>query len=201
MLSLMRKDFVLQKSSIVLLPILLLYLAFNTSILWIGIVFSIAISWNSFSMDKKTPIHILLNSMPYTRKEIVSSKYIGAFAFTFMVALAIFIGNYFINDVISDWKVFVLMFSIVLTVISFIFPFSYKFNGNQLLIVAGAVFGIYLVVLSLFVNNLHDRIREFVGWLLALDDNHLYFMMTGAVLILYAGSWLLSMHIYKKKVF
>jgi ABC-2 type transport system permease protein len=43
-------------------------------------------------MDEKTSIHILLNSLPYTRKEIVSSKYIGACVFTFVIVFTIFMG-------------------------------------------------------------------------------------------------------------
>lgn len=201
MFSLVRKDLILQKSSILLLPVLCAYLAFNTSILWIGIVFSIVISLNSFSTDEKSPIHILFNSLPYTRKEIVTSKYISAFIFTAMVAIAIFIGNYFINGMIVDWKVFVLMFGIVLSVISVIFPLSYKFTSNQLLMVSLVLSGIFLVAVNFFVKNWIDQIRAFIGWLLALEGNQIYFMMAGAVFILYAGSWLLSMYIYKKKVF
>ncbi|WP_080848899.1 ABC-2 transporter permease [Cytobacillus gottheilii] len=201
MFSLVRKDLILQKSSILLLPVLCIYLTMNTSILWVGIVFSVVISLSSFSKDEKSPIHILFNSLPYTRKEIVSSKYIVTLIFTTGVALTILIGNYVINGVIVDWKVFLLMFCIVLSVISFIFPLSYQFKSGQLLMVTLIGSGIFIVVINLFVRNWIDQIRAFIGWLLALEGNLIYFMMAGAVFVLYAGSWLLSMYIYKKKVF
>lgn len=201
MFSLVRKDLILQKSSIFLLPVLCAYLAFNTSILWVGIVFSIVISMTSFTKDEKSAIHILFNSLPYTRSEIVSSKYIVTLIFTAIVGLAILIGNYFINGVIVDWKVLILMFSIVLSVISFIFPLSYKFNSNRLWMITLVGSGIFLVAVNLFIKNWLDQIRGFIGWMLALEDHQLYYMMAGAVLILYAGSWLLSMHIYKKREF
>ncbi|RCK09630.1 hypothetical protein DT075_35620 [Bacillus licheniformis] len=65
---------------------LCVYLMLDISPIWVGVVFSIVISMYAFSIDEKSSIHMLLNSLPYTRKEIVSSKYIVVVLFTSMVA-------------------------------------------------------------------------------------------------------------------
>ena len=59
-----------------MLPLLFVSLFLSTSAIWFGFIFCFAIIMQSFSMDEKASIHLLLNSLPYTRKEIVSSKYI-----------------------------------------------------------------------------------------------------------------------------
>ena len=93
MLQLIRKDIILQKYTLlVMLPILLLYLTLNYSVVWIGIIFCIAIIMQSFSVDEKSTSHMLLNALPYTREEIVNSKYIGAGVFTFLILFIIFLG-------------------------------------------------------------------------------------------------------------
>ena len=69
--------------------VLCVYLMLDISPIWVGVVFSIVISMYAFSIDEKSSIHMLLNSLPYTRKEIVSSKYIVVVLFTSMVEAAV----------------------------------------------------------------------------------------------------------------
>ncbi|MEC1446936.1 ABC-2 transporter permease [Bacillus haynesii] len=91
MFNLIRKDIVLQKKTLAVLFLgLCVYLTLDVSPIWVGIAFSIAIFMNAISIDEKSSIHMLLNSLPYTRKEIVSSKYIVVVLFTCMVAAAIY---------------------------------------------------------------------------------------------------------------
>lgn len=202
MFNLIRKDIVLQKSTLlILLPALLVYLLLNTSSIWVGIVFSVVIIMNAFANDEKTSIHMLLNSLPYTRKEIVSSKYIGAFIFMSMVVCIIFIGNLLIHQEITAWKDILFMVSLVMVAISLFFPFSYKFKSQYMFIASVVFFAIYLVVVNFFIPNLNDIMREFVQVLLTVQTAQLYLFIALAVLMLYACSWLLSIRIYERKVF
>lgn len=92
MFNLILKDIILQKKTLAAsFLVLCVYLMLDISPIWVGVVFSIVISMYAFSIDEKSSIHMLLNSLPYTRKEIVSSKYIVVVLFTSMVAAAIFI--------------------------------------------------------------------------------------------------------------
>lgn len=64
-----------------------------------------------------------------------------------------------------------------------------------------AAFVIYLVTINVFIPNLNDIIRGLVGKLLAMNQLHLYVVIGSAVLAMYVLSWLLSVRIYRKKVF
>lgn len=202
MLQLIRKDIILQKYTLlVMLPILLLYLTLNYSVVWIGIIFCIAIIMQSFSVDEKSTSHMLLNALPYTREEIVNSKYIGAGVFTFLILFIIFLGNLIINKEIIQWKQLFLIMSIVALFVSFAFPFSYLFKSQYLLFGGIALFVFYIVTVSKFIPDLNDRIRKVVGIVLSFEQSLVY--VGGLVLVglLYLFSWMISISIYKRKVF
>ncbi len=201
MFNLIRKDIVLVKPTLmIMLPILVLSLFQGPSI-YIGFLFSIAIIMSAFASDEKTSINTLLNSLPYTRKEIVSSKYIGAFIFLSLVVFTIFIGNLVIHKEITIWKEILFIVCLVMVTISLFFPFSYKFKSQYLLIGTLVLFVLYLTVVNFIFQNINDKIREFVGMLLALQSSQLYLLVGFIVTALYVCSWLLSIRIYSKKIF
>ncbi|WAA12461.1 ABC-2 transporter permease [Fervidibacillus halotolerans] len=201
MLDLIRKDMILQKKTLpFMLLFLFIYLFVNVSTSWVAIVFCIVIIMNAFETDETSSANLLLNSLPYTRKEIVSSKYIGALFFIFLTLLPIFIGNWMIHGEIMHWKVLLFITSIVMGFISFAFPFSYLFKSKYLLIGSGAVFVIYMVTLR-FIPDLNDRVREVVQTVLSLDNSLFYFTIILSVALLYVLSWILSIRIYSRKVF
>ncbi|WP_233529612.1 ABC-2 transporter permease [Bacillus atrophaeus] len=184
----------------ILLPALFVYLTLNISYIWSGFVFSIVIIMNAFSMDEKAQINTLLNSLPYTRREIVSSKYIGVLIFTFIVVLTIFIGNLIIQRELTIWIDLMFIVCLVMVSASFIFPFSYQFNSRYLFIGSLILFGIYMVINTLF-RNLNDIIRENVRILLSLQNINVYLLILFSVIILYICSWFLSIRIYRNKAF
>ncbi|MEK4254187.1 ABC-2 transporter permease [Ureibacillus sp. FSL K6-2830] len=201
MLNLIRKDMILQKKTLpFMLLFLFIYLFVNVSTSWVAIVFCIVIIMNAFQTDETSSANLLLNSLPYTRKEIVSSKYIGALIFIFLTLLTIFIGNWMIHREIMQWEVLLFITSIVMGLISFAFPFSYLFNSKYLLIGFGGVFVVYMVTLS-FIPNLNDRVRELVQTVLSLDNSLFYLGIILSVGLLYVLSWILSIRIYSRKVF
>lgn len=201
MLNLIRKDMILQKKTLpFMLLFLFIYLFLNVSTSWVAIVFCIVIIMNAFQTDETSSANLLLNSLPYTRKEIVSSKYIGALIFIFLTLLTIFIGNWMIHREIMQWEILLFITSIVMGLTSFAFPFSYLFNSKYLLIGFGGVFVVYMVTLS-FIPNLNDRVRELVQTVLSLDNSLFYLGIILSVGLLYVLSWILSIRIYSRKVF
>lgn len=201
MYNLIRKDIVMQKKTLwILLPIQLVYLSLNIGYVWIGFVFSIVIIMNAFSMDEKSSINTLLNSLPYTRKEMVSSKYIGVLVFTLIVISGLFIGNLILNQELMAWKEIMLIISLVMIVASFILPFSYQFKSQYLLIASIVLFVIYMVIINMIFHNLNEVIMNFVEKLLSLQTLSFYLITSGSILILFACSWLLSIRIFKNKV-
>ncbi|MEH7342534.1 ABC-2 transporter permease [Bacillus sp. JJ1532] len=202
MFNLIRKDIILQKNTLlILLPILFIYLFLSTSTIWVGIIFCIAIIMQSFSMDEKSSSHLLLNSLPYTRKEIVSSKYIGACVFTFLTLVTIFIGHFVIHREIIQWEQLLLITGIVTVFISFAFPFSYLFKSQYLMIASIVVFALYLIIVNSFIPDINDRLREVIQWVLSFDNSLLYLGVILSVVLLYIFSWMLSIRIYSRKVF
>ncbi|MEH7526658.1 ABC-2 transporter permease, partial [Bacillus sp. JJ1503] len=193
MFNLIRKDIILQKNTLlILLPILFIYLFLSTSTIWVGIIFCIAIIMQSFSMDEKSSSHLLLNSLPYTRKEIVSSKYIGACVFTFLTLVTIFIGHFVIHREIIQWEQLLLITGIVTVFISFAFPFSYLFKSQYLMIASIVVFALYLIIVNSFIPDINDRLREVIQWVLSFDNSLLYLGVILSVVLLYIFSWMLS---------
>ncbi|MGM0941219.1 MAG: ABC-2 transporter permease [Bacillota bacterium] len=202
MLNLIRKDILLQKNGIlILLPALFIYLFFGTSITWVSIVFSIVIIMDVFSKDEKSSTNLLLNALPYTRNEIVSSKYIGAIILMTFVLLTISVGNWIIHSEMVQWKQLLLITSIVVIFISFAFPFCYLFKSRYLMNASIVLFCLYLVIVNTFIVDLNDRIRNIVHTILSLENTQLYLFVTLSVVLLYVISWILSIRIYRRKVF
>ncbi|MCY8856135.1 ABC-2 transporter permease [Bacillus atrophaeus] len=185
----------------ILLPTLFVYLTFNISYIWSGFVFSIVIIMNAFSMDEKARINTLLNSLPYTRREIVSSKYMGVLIFTFIIVLTIFIGNLIIYRELTIWIDLMFIVCLVMVSASFLFPFSYQFKSRYLFIGSVILFGIYMVLVNTLFRNLNDIIRENVRILLSLQNINVYLLILFSVIILYVCSWFLSIRIYRNKAF
>ncbi|MFF5994541.1 ABC-2 transporter permease [Lysinibacillus sp. KU-BSD001] len=213
MFNLIRKDILVQKTSLmILVPILIAYLMVNdVSSVWLGVIFSTSIIMNAFILDEKSSINNLLNSLPYTRKEIVSSKYMGALIFTFIIVFALFIGNLIIHQEMTDWKEALLVVSVVLMMVSFSFPFSYKYT-SKFLVTGALILVVALMVIIKFIlprfgsiiedkMNVNEKVEWFTQTLFSLQDGQLYAFIVAIVVILYVCSWLLSIRIYSKKAF
>ena len=212
MFNLIRKDIIVLKNTILIfIPAILVYVVADMSSVWVGFFFSLVVIIGAFGTDEKPAINNFLNALPYTRKEIVSSKYIGALIFTFIIVLALFIGNFIIHKEIIDWKELLLIMGLVLLYVSFYFPFSYKFKG-QYFLNGTLIIGAAALVVSQFIvpkilptlddtMNLGEKVESLIQKLFSLQDMQLYGLITIVIIVLYVGSWLLSIRIYNKKVF
>ncbi|MFD1206195.1 MULTISPECIES: ABC-2 transporter permease [Sporosarcina] len=202
MLNLIRKDIALQKNTLlILLPALFLALLIDRSIIWVGVLFCFAIIMQSFALDEKPTTNLLMNSLPYTRKEIVSAKYIGAFVFTFIILSTIVISNLIIHREVTQLDHLLFIAGVIVLFVSFAFPFSYLLKSQYLMIACGVLFVLYIVLVNKFVLDLNDRLREVVQKILSFDSSLLYAGGILAALLLYIFSWMLSVRIYSKKVF
>ncbi len=204
MLNLILKDILIQKSTLIIyIATILLYLLVNVSPVFIVFVYSVVFILNAFSSDEKDNANILLNSLPYTRKEIVSSKYIGALIFTGLFICYTYLANYLLNGtvVLILWKEILLNMGLVMIAISFILPISYKFKTKYLTIICIALVGIYMVVINYFVPNFNDRLRTLVQNFMTVQELQLYLFATIITVLLFISSWLLSIRIYERKAF
>ena len=204
MFSLIRKDFLLQKHILLLyIAILLLFSLFGDASVYVGFIFSLSFIMSACSFDEKDNINILLNSLPYTRKEIVASKYIGALLFTMLFVIVMYVGDFILNGNKASFlvKEMLLIIGLVMITTSFLLPFLYKFKMQYLHMAMVALVVIYLITISFFIRNLHDVVRELTQKILTLQEIQLYFFAILLVIVLYIGSWLLTIRIYERKVF
>lgn len=177
------------------------YMFVDTSAMLNGIIFTFAIVMHIFSADEKKSIQMLLSSLPYTRREVVTSKYIAAIVYLLLVISVIIMSNYLINQQQPNWKALLIVVGIVMLLVSFSFPFSYKFSSKYLQFAVIGLFMLYLFVLKFLVPNLHDEIRSITAKLLQFNDNQIVVGIGTVFCILYLLSWMLSVKIYEKKVF
>src|SRR5699024_12261282 len=70
-----------KKNLIVFIPFVLFFIIMNSHPALTFLVASIFIPFNTFDYDKKAETNILLNSLPYTRKQIIAARYIGAIVY------------------------------------------------------------------------------------------------------------------------
>lgn len=204
MYNLIRKDILIQKNILIMyIAILLLFPLFVGANVYVGFIFSLSFILSACSIDEKDNINILLNSLPYTRKEIVSSKYIGALLFTLVVVIVMYVGDFLLNgeNVLFLWKEMLLVIGLVMLTTSFLIPFLFRFKMQYLHIAFGSLVVIYMLTVSFFVENLNDIVRELTRKFLTLQEVQVYSVAILTVVLLYIGSWLLSIRIYERKVF
>lgn len=204
MVNLILKDVLIQKKVILFyIATIIIYLLADVSPILIVFVYSLTFINMAFSYDDKDNANILLNSLPYTRMEIVTSKYVGALIFTALFLMITYVGNYLINGTGTSfsWKAILLIIGLVMVAISFMLPIFYKFKRQYLVIAAGALIGIYLVTIKFLVPNLNEILRELTQKFMTLQETQMYFIAILSIVILYIGSWLLSIRIYTRKAF
>lgn len=81
---------------------------------------------NTYQSDDKDNANILVNSLPYTRKEIISSKYVGTLFFTIVIIPFCLVGKYFILDGMEfqlSLESYILGFLAVMLITAFYIPF------------------------------------------------------------------------------
>ncbi|KOS63132.1 ABC-2 transporter permease [Lysinibacillus sp. FJAT-14222] len=204
MVNLILKDVLIQKKLILFyIATIILYLFIDVSLVMIGFLYSMAFITMSFSYDEKDNANILLNSLPYTRKEIVSSKYIGSLVHTLLIISITYIGNFFLNgkEVLFLWKDILLIIGLVTVALSFILPICYKFKTQSLMIGVGTLFGIYMVAIKFLPPSLKETLKKPIQKFMTLQETQMYFVAILTIIILYVGSWLVSIRIYTRKVF
>jgi|SRR5690625_5029645 len=201
MLNLIRRDAILLKQDLLIfIPFIAFFIIMDTHPVLTLLVASIFIPFNAFYYDKKSETNILLNSLPYTRKEIVASRYLGAIVYMVLAfgvtSLVFFVSNtsFSITDIAMAGGLFLLF-------AAFTFPLFYIFKPVYIFYVVLVSFlllaGIGPPIVIFFAENL-SAITDFIY---SLSIPVLYTGATVAIMIIYAVSWLITFMIYQRKVF
>lgn len=204
MFNLIFKDILIQKKIFLFyIATLIIYLIIDVSSILIVVVYSLTFINMALSYDEKDNANILFNSLPYTRKEIVSSRYVGVLIFTSLFIMITYGGRFLLygKEASFSWKAILLIMGLVMVAISFMLPVFYKFKRQYLVFFAGALVGIYLLMKNFLVPNLNNTLRELTRKFLTLQETQMYLVAIFTIAILYIGSWILSIRIYERKAF
>lgn len=204
MFNLIKKDFILQKRLLIVYVILLIiYLRADFNIVFSVVMISSLFVINSHYYDEKDKANILLNSLPYTKKEIVSSKYIEALLSAVIVILLYIIGQYILGSSLGNFS-FMQIISCFLGIMlftAFYLPFFYKFTQQYLLVAFSALVVIVIIAARPILEFVMSNFAETIQLLQSMATIQLYSIMTTLVIIIYIISWLLSIKIYSNKAF
>ncbi|WP_088035110.1 ABC-2 transporter permease [Evansella clarkii] len=201
MFNLIRRDVILQKRLLLtFIPFILFFIIMDSHPALIFLVASIFIPFNAYAYDEKTEVNILLNSLPYTRKEIIAARYLGAIIYSLAsigvasAALLAFSKPFALSDIAIGGGLFFL-FAALTFPLFYILKQGYIFSAVLISFLVLAAIGPQIV---LYMSDHLPAIREF---LMNLSTTALY--TGGAVIIgvLYAVSWGVTTVVYQRKAF
>ncbi|MEK3934359.1 ABC-2 transporter permease [Sporosarcina sp. FSL W7-1349] len=201
MFNLIRRDVILQKRQLlVFIPFIVFFIIMDSHPALIFLVASIFIPFNTYAYDEKAETNILLNSLPYTRNEIVASRYLGAIVYMMLsigvTSLALFVLNkpFAMVDIGVGSGLFLLF-------ASFTFPLFYIFKPGY---ISAAVLISFLLLAGIgpqtviFLAKHATSVTQFIG---NLSIPVLYTGAAFLIMTLYALSWITTTIIYQRKAF
>lgn len=203
MFNLIKKDFIIQKTQIMLfIPFIMFFAIFadHMSPSFVLLLAATYIPLNGYIYDEQVESNILLNSLPYTRKEIVAAKYIGSLAYMILsigvasIILYIFNYEYMFRDIAIAAGLFFIVSALA-------FPLFYILKPGYIgiVVVVGVIVG--AVILPPIIRILAEHLTTITNFFTGLSTTTLY--LSGAVISIgiYLISWMTSQFIYQRKTF
>lgn len=201
MFNLIRRDVILQKRQLLIfIPFILFFIIMDVHPALTFLVSSVFIPFNTYAYDEKVETNILLNSLPYTRTEIIASRYLGAIFYMIIAvgvtSLALFIFNkpFAMTDIASGSSLFLLF-------AAFTFPLFYIFKPGHITMVVIISFLVLTAIGPSVVTFLAEHLTAITDFIHNLSMPVLY---TGAALVImvaYTISWTVTTIIYQRKAF
>lgn len=158
------------------------------------------IAMNGIFFDAMVQSNIFLNSLPYTRKEIVAAKYIGAIVYMILsmgvagIALYVFNYNYSLRDI-------AIAIGLSLIFIALVFPLFYLLKP----IYIGTLIFIALIIMAAIMppvfRFLAEHFTAIADFLMSLSTTTLYLSGAAISISFFLISWMVSQFIYLRKVF
>lgn len=201
MFNLIRRDVILQKRQLLFyIPMIIFFIIMDSHPALTFLVVSIVIPFNGFYYDEKAESNILLNSLPYTRKEIIASRYLGAILYMILAigltSLAFFVFNtpFTIADIAIGNGLFLLF-------AAFTFPLFYILKPGHITTVLISSFIILVLAGPHIMQFLAEHVTAITEFIANLSISTIYTGATIVILTLYAVSWGITTVIYQRKAF
>lgn len=201
MFNLIRRDAILQKWLLLsFIPFVAFFIIMDSHPALIFLVASIFIPFNAFGYDQKAEAHILLNSLPYTRMEIITSRYLGAIVYMILsiglVSLTLFVFNkpFMMTDIAIGSGLFLLFTALT-------FPLFYIFKPGHITTIVLISFILLSWLAWPVISFIRKHLTTITDFIVNTPSPILY---TGAALVVmgfYIISWGISTTIYQRKAF
>lgn len=201
MFNLIRRDVILQKRMILtFFPMIAFLIIMDLQPALIFLISSIFIPFNACAYDEKAEVNILLNSLPYTRKEIIASRYLGAIVYMVLTivvtSLALFTFNhpFTMTDIAISVGLFIVFAAVT-------FPLFYIFKPGYITTIVMISFMLLAGIGPSIVLFLSEHLTEITSFIVNLSIPAVYTGATVLTMTLYAFSWAVTTIIYQQKVF
>lgn len=200
MFNLIRRDVILQKRQFLLIiPFIALFIISNKDPVLIFMIASIIFPFNSYAYDAKAETNILLNSLPYTRKEIIASRYIGAIVYMVLFSGLTSLGL-FVLDKPFTMTDLAISSGLFLSFVAFTFPLFSIFGGNITMIIFIS-FVLLTAIGPPLVSFIAKHLTVITDFIASLSTPVLYTGVAAVIVLLYAASWSVTTAIYQRKAF
>ncbi|QED48771.1 ABC-2 transporter permease [Cytobacillus dafuensis] len=209
MYSLILKDYLMLKRMILLITCVIAFFHIlqnppTLAISMAGIFFISSVG----SFEDRSNSHIMLNSLPLNRKNIISSKYVGALIFgVFAVMMSVifqavfyFVFHIYDHPFPEVKHLFIGMLCILLFT-SIYFPILYKFGEKYTRIVTMFLVIAIIAFGQIMMYLLKDQVLEIQQFLSQFTVNQLIFAGGLIIAIIYLVSWFCTIKIYEAKDF
>ncbi len=201
MFNLIRRDVILQKRQLLIfIPFILFFIIMDSHPALIFLIASIFIPFNTYAYDEKVETNILLNSLPYTRTEIIASRYLGAIVYMVIaigvtsLALLVFNKPFTMIDIAIGSSLFLLFAAIT-------FPLFHIFKPGYISAVVMISFLLLAAIGPAIVLFLAEHLTAITDFINSLSVPVLYIGATLVIMLLYLISWGTTTVIYKRKAF
>ncbi len=201
MFNLIKRDAIIQKKQLLLfVPFIVFFILMDAHPVLIFLVVSLYVPFNALAFDEKTNVNVLLNSLPYTRKQIIASRYLGTIVYmaagmgVAIISLTLAHQSFTVTHVALSVGLFLLFSAMT-------FPLFYVLKP-------GYIFPIVMLSFFLFVGGgpalyrlAGDSLHGLIQFVMDLPMTTLLTGFLAVAIVLYSISWAVSSVVYERKAF
>ncbi|MCH5344266.1 MAG: ABC-2 transporter permease [Acetatifactor sp.] len=153
--------------------------------------------------DEKSRWQVYCDALPYSRGQVVSSKYLVIIINVLLLALIQMIGNLITGYSERIPMNLLLMMTVGLLCPCLIFPFTFWLGASK------GLFAYYVVIVTAAVgmgilgsivrNDIPELLADMDNSLMQAWDPTLIATTFACVIVLFAGSWFLSIRLYRRR--
>lgn len=204
MLKMIRKEFLVNISYLwFMLVFFIIFYTFKFSSQMALMFIAMGVIINSFYYDEKSKAEIYYASLPMKRSNMVLAKYLFIILFFFSTALFIFVLDFSLHELLSDYlgrnRLNGVYLSAILLIIllftAMLLPFLYKFGLMKGIVYFGLFFTIVFSLLML-KKGIFEVASDMVMKMFSYNPIAIPFALT---IVLMTVSYFISIMIYRKK--